>query len=49
MFIRPSSRTAGFHDAIRNIVGAAEALERSARRVNHLNITITQWTKDERY
>jgi alanine-synthesizing transaminase len=36
--IRPSSRTAQFHYAIRNIVGAAEARERAGRRVIYLNI-----------
>src|SRR5215471_3382093 len=38
MPIKPSSRTAGFHYAIRNIVSAAEVLERSGRDVIHLNI-----------
>ncbi|MDT5271857.1 MAG: alanine-synthesizing transaminase [Acidobacteriota bacterium] len=36
--IRPSSRTAQFHYAIRNIVGAAEERERSGRAVTYLNI-----------
>jgi alanine-synthesizing transaminase len=36
--IIPSKRTAHFHYAIRNIVGAAEALERSGREVTYLNI-----------
>ena len=36
--IIPSSRTAQFHYAIRNIVSAAEALERKGRRVTYLNI-----------
>src|SRR5687768_799147 len=38
MTINPSERTANFHYAIRNIVSAAEALERKGRRVIHLNI-----------
>ncbi|HET8677896.1 MAG TPA: aminotransferase class I/II-fold pyridoxal phosphate-dependent enzyme [Blastocatellia bacterium] len=38
MTINPSARTANFHYAIRNIVSAAEALERKGRRVIHLNI-----------
>jgi len=36
--IRPSSRTAHFHYAIRNIVGAAEERERSGLAVTYLNI-----------
>lgn len=36
--ITPSSRTAQFHYAIRNIVSAAEVLERRGRRVIYLNI-----------
>ena len=36
--IKPSQRTAHFHYAIRNIVTAAEALERQGRRVTYLNI-----------
>ncbi len=36
--ISPSSRTAQFHYAIRNIVGAAEARERRGRSVIYLNI-----------
>jgi aspartate/methionine/tyrosine aminotransferase len=36
--IKPSQRTAHFHYAIRNIVTAAEALEREGRRVTYLNI-----------
>jgi len=36
--ITPSTRTAQFHYAIRNIVTAAEALERSGRHVIYLNI-----------
>ncbi|PYS81665.1 MAG: aminotransferase class I/II [Acidobacteria bacterium] len=36
--IRPSGRTAKFHYAIRNIVGAAEERERAGRRVIYLNI-----------
>jgi alanine-synthesizing transaminase len=36
--IRPSSRTAQFHYAIRNIVGAAEERERSGLTVTYLNI-----------
>jgi aspartate/methionine/tyrosine aminotransferase len=36
--ITPSKRTAHFHYAIRNIVTAAEALERSGRKVIYLNI-----------
>jgi aspartate/methionine/tyrosine aminotransferase len=34
----PSERAANFHYAIRNVVNAAEALERQGRRVVHLNI-----------
>ena len=36
--ITPSTRTAHFHYAIRNIVTSAEALERSGRNVTYLNI-----------
>ncbi|HEX8144398.1 MAG TPA: aminotransferase class I/II-fold pyridoxal phosphate-dependent enzyme [Pyrinomonadaceae bacterium] len=36
--ITPSRRTANFHYAIRNLASAAEALERSGRRVVYLNI-----------
>jgi aspartate/methionine/tyrosine aminotransferase len=36
--IKPSTRTAHFHYAIRNIVTAAEALERAGRKVTYLNI-----------
>lgn len=36
--ILPSSRAARFHYAIRNIVGAAEELERAGRHVTYLNI-----------
>ena len=36
--ILPSERAANFHYAIRNVVSAAEALERQGRRVIHLNI-----------
>src|SRR5260370_9534648 len=36
--ISPSNRTANFHYAIRNLVSAAEALERKGRRVIYLNI-----------
>jgi alanine-synthesizing transaminase len=36
--IRPSARTARFHYAIRNVVGAAEKLERAGRPVTYLNI-----------
>lgn len=36
--IRPSGRTAQFHYAIRNIVSAAEELERAGRKVIYLNI-----------
>jgi aspartate/methionine/tyrosine aminotransferase len=36
--IKPSTRTAQFHYAIRNIVTSAEALERSGRHVIYLNI-----------
>lgn len=36
--ITPSTRTAQFHYAIRNIVTSAEALERSGRRITYLNI-----------
>ncbi len=36
--IRPSGRTAQFHYAIRNIVGAAEEVERAGRAVTYLNI-----------
>jgi alanine-synthesizing transaminase len=38
MSINPSTRTENFHYAIRNIVSAAEALERSGRQIIHLNI-----------
>jgi aspartate/methionine/tyrosine aminotransferase len=38
LMIIPSSRTARFHYAIRNIVSAAEVLERSGRQVTYLNI-----------
>lgn len=38
MAINPATRTANFHYAIRNIVSAAEALERSGREITHLNI-----------
>jgi alanine-synthesizing transaminase len=38
MTINPSTRTANFNYAIRNIVSAAEALERSGRKVIQLNI-----------
>jgi len=38
MTIKPSERTANFHYAIRNIVSAAEAIERRGRSVIHLNI-----------
>lgn len=38
MMISPSRRTAQFHYAIRNIVGAAEARERAGRPVIYLNI-----------
>jgi alanine-synthesizing transaminase len=38
MTINPSKRTANFHYAIRNIVSAAEAIERTGRSVIHLNI-----------
>jgi aspartate/methionine/tyrosine aminotransferase len=36
--ISPSNRTANFHYAIRNLVSAAEAVERAGRRVIYLNI-----------
>ena len=36
--ILPSTRAAQFHYAIRNIVGAAEKLERAGRQVTYLNI-----------
>jgi aspartate/methionine/tyrosine aminotransferase len=36
--IHPSERAANFHYAIRNVVSAAEALERQGRRIIHLNI-----------
>jgi len=36
--ISPSIRTANFHYAIRNLVSAAEALERNGRKVIYLNI-----------
>ena len=36
--ILPSERAANFHYAIRNVVNAAEALERQGRRIIHLNI-----------
>lgn len=36
--ISPSIRTANFHYAIRNLVGAAEAQERAGRQVVYLNI-----------
>lgn len=36
--IAPSSRTANFHYAIRNLVSAAESLERTGRTVIYLNI-----------
>jgi aspartate/methionine/tyrosine aminotransferase len=36
--ISPSNRTANFHYAIRNLVSAAEALERKGRRITYLNI-----------
>ena len=36
--ILPSNRTAQFHYAIRNIVSAAEKLERAGRKVTYLNI-----------
>ena len=36
--INPSQRTAHFHYAIRNIVGAAERIERAGRAVTYLNI-----------
>jgi len=36
--ISPSNRTVNFHYAIRNLVSAAEALERAGRRVIYLNI-----------
>ncbi|HEV7860466.1 MAG TPA: aminotransferase class I/II-fold pyridoxal phosphate-dependent enzyme [Pyrinomonadaceae bacterium] len=38
IMISPSSRTANFHYAIRNIVSAAEAQERGGHRVVYLNI-----------
>lgn len=37
-FVRPSARTAQFHYAIRHIVAAAEARERTGRPVVYLNI-----------
>src|SRR2546428_14080270 len=36
--ISPSTRTANFHYAIRNLVSAAEARERAGRSVVYLNI-----------
>lgn len=36
--ILPSERAANFHYAIRNVVNAAEALERQGRQIIHLNI-----------
>ncbi|HVG38008.1 MAG TPA: hypothetical protein VM870_01905, partial [Pyrinomonadaceae bacterium] len=36
--IKPASRTANFHYAIRNVVRAAEKLEREGRQVLYLNI-----------
>jgi len=36
--IHPSERAANFHYAIRNVVNAAEALERQGRKIIHLNI-----------
>src|SRR5882724_11722754 len=36
--ISPSNRTVNFHYAIRNLVSAAEALERKGRRITYLNI-----------
>ena len=36
--ISPSTRTVNFHYAIRNLVSAAEALERNGRKVIYLNI-----------
>ena len=36
--ISPSTRTANFHYAIRNLVNAAEAQERTGRRIIYLNI-----------
>src|SRR5688572_25574005 len=36
--IAPAGRTTNFHYAIRNLVGAAEALERLGRRITYLNI-----------
>jgi len=36
--ILPSERAANFHYAIRNVVNAAEALERQGRKIIHLNI-----------
>ncbi|HET6979735.1 MAG TPA: aminotransferase class I/II-fold pyridoxal phosphate-dependent enzyme [Pyrinomonadaceae bacterium] len=36
--ILPSERAANFHYAIRNVVSAAEALERQGRQIIHLNI-----------
>lgn len=36
--IHPSERAANFHYAIRNVVSAAEALERQGRKIIHLNI-----------
>src|SRR5215472_7508768 len=38
MIITPSRRTAKFHYAIRNVVRAAEKLEREGRQVTYLNI-----------
>ena len=36
--IKPSNRAANFHYAIRNVVHAAETLERQGRQIIHLNI-----------
>src|ERR1044071_5213774 len=36
--ILPSERSANFHYAMRNVVNAAEALERQGRKIIHLNI-----------
>ena len=36
--IQPSRRVANYHYAIRNIVAAAEVLERRGRQVTYLNI-----------
>src|SRR5258705_2663611 len=36
--ISPSNKTVNFHYAIRNLVSAAEALERKGRRITYLNI-----------